>query len=54
MFLVSDSYRDSDKEICFDLEKSMWRKYRSNFQDHIDYIFNDIVIPFRFGILQYV
>ena len=34
--------------------KRMWRKHHhSVFQDHIKYIHNDIVKPFRAGILQY-
>ena len=31
----------------------MWRKYRSITQDHINYIRNDIVKPFKFRILRY-
>ena len=31
----------------------MWKKHRSVIQDHVKYIHNDIVKPFRFGILQY-
>ena len=31
----------------------MWRKHRSTFQYHVKYIHNDIVKPFRVGILQY-
>ena len=40
-----------EKELCCDLEKSMWRKHRSAFQDHVKYMHNDIVKPFRVGIL---
>ena len=31
----------------------MWRNHRSTFQDHVKYICNDIVKPFRVSILQY-
>ena len=30
----------------------MWKKHRSVFQDHIKYIYNDIVKLFRVGILR--
>ena len=31
----------------------MWRKHRYIFQNHINYIHNDTVKPFRVGIPQY-
>ena len=31
----------------------MWRKQRSVYQDHIKYICNNIVKPFRVGIIRY-
>ena len=31
----------------------MWRKQRITFQDHVKYIHNDTVKPFRFTILRY-
>ena len=31
----------------------MWRKHRSNFQDHVKYIHNEILKPFIVGIIQY-
>ena len=33
--------------------KSMWRKHRSVFQDHVKYIHNDIVKHFRVWSLHY-
>ena len=33
--------------------KAMWRNHQSVFQDHLKYICNDIVNPFRVGILRY-
>ena len=41
------------KELWLELGKSMWRKHRITFQDHVKYICNDIVKPFRVGVLQY-
>ena len=41
-----------DKELWFKLGKSVWSKHRSNFQDHVKYIHNYIVDPFRFGIVH--
>ena len=35
------------------MEESMWRKQRSTFQDHVKYIHNDKIKPFRVGIIQY-
>ena len=32
----------------------MWRKYRIIFQNHLKYICNDVVNPFRVTILHYV
>ena len=32
----------------------MWKKHRIVFQDHVKYIHNGIVKPFRVGIIQYV
>ena len=32
----------------------MWKKHRILFQDHVKYINNDIVKPFRVGIFRYV
>ena len=31
----------------------MWRKHRKILQYHVNYIHNEIVNPFRVGILQY-
>ena len=42
-----------EKEFWFKFGKSMWRKKRSIFQDHVKYLHNDIVNPFRVGITQY-
>ena len=44
---------DFDIYIWFKLGKSVWKKHRSVFQDHVKYIHNDIVKPFRVVILQY-
>ena len=33
--------------------KCMRRKHRSVYQDHMEYVRNDIVKPFRFKIIRY-
>ena len=43
-----------DKELWFESVKTIMRKRRSIFQDHVKYMHNDIVKPFRKVILQYV
>ena len=48
-----EPYTYFEKDLWFDLGKRMWRKQRSNFQDHVKYIHNDTVNPFRVGIIQY-
>ena len=42
-----------EKDLWFELVKSMWCNHSSTFQDHVKYIHNDIVKPFRFLTLQY-
>ena len=42
-----------EKEFWFELVKSVWIKYRSNFQDSVKYINNDIVKQFKVSILKY-
>ena len=42
-----------EKELWFKLVNRMRRKQRSILQDHIKYIHNGIVKPFRVGIIQY-
>ena len=53
MYLGRNWYSNFEKEIWFELSKSMWSKHRINYQDHINYIHNEIVKPFRVGNLQY-
>ena len=42
-----------ENDFWFDLRIIMWRKHSSTFQNHLKYIHNDIVNPFRVVILQY-
>ena len=35
------------------MSKSMWRKHRSTFQDHLSYIHNDIAKSFMLDIIQH-
>ena len=53
MYLGPVRCNEFDKHILFELGKSMWRKHHSTYQDHIKYIRNDIVKPFRVIIIQY-
>ena len=38
-----DYCKEFDKEFWFGLGKSMWRKHRITFADHVKYIHNNIV-----------
>ena len=40
-------------ELWFSLGKFVWRNHRSVYQDHMKYICNDIVKPFKVKILHY-
>ena len=40
-------------ELCFELLNFILRKHRSVFQEHIKYIHDNILNPFRLSILQY-
>ena len=42
-----------ENEPFFGLGKIMWQKHQYNFQDHVNYIYSDIVKPFMVGIIQY-
>ena len=50
-YLRDDKCIDFEKEICFDLGKSTWKKHWSVLQDHVKYIHN--VKPFRVLFLKY-
>ena len=52
-YLGADKCINFEKDTWFKLGKSMWKKHQSFFQDHIKYIHNNIVKPFRVVILQY-
>ena len=52
MFLGTYRWNYFEKEVWFELGKSMWRKYISTLQYHVKYIHNDIMKPLRVGILQ--
>ena len=47
----ADSCTYFDKELWFDLVKIMWINHKSVFQDHLKYMHNYIVKPFRVGII---
>ena len=42
-----------DKELWLKLGNIMFKKHRSTFQGHVKYTNNEIVKPFRVGIIQY-
>ena len=52
-YLGRDRFICYEKELWLELGKCMWRKHQSVYQDHLKYIRNDIVKPFRVGILRY-
>ena len=53
VYLARDTCVNFDREIWFELGICMWRKHWSVYQDHMKYICNDIVKPFRVKILRY-
>ena len=52
-YLGLDKYVDFEKELWFELDKCMWRKHQSVYQDHLKYVRNDMVKPSRVRILCY-
>ena len=52
-YLSNDKFFDFDRDLWLELVKFMGRKHRSVYQDHINYVCNDIVKPFKFKILCY-
>ena len=52
-FTVVDICFAFDKELWFDLGMIIWRKNISVLQNHGMYVYNDIVKPFRVGIIHY-
>ena len=52
-YLVNGNFVEFEKELWFELGKCMWRKHRIVYQDHMKYVHNDIVIPFKVKILRY-
>ena len=52
-YLDIDKFVDFERELWFELGKYVWRKHRSVYQDHMKYVCNDIVKPFKVKILRY-
>ena len=48
-----ETYKEFEKDLWFELDKSMWRKHQLLFQYHVKYIHNNIVNFFRVRIIQY-
>ena len=48
----SDWCKEFEKELWFDMGNSMWRENCYVFQDHVKYIYNDILNPYRVVIIQ--
>ena len=53
-YLARDKCVDLERYLWFEFGKCMWRKHRSFYQDHMKYVCNDIVKPFKVKILRYV
>ena len=51
-YMRLDKCVDFEKELWFELGKCMWRKHQIVYQDHLKYVCNDIVKPFRVLILR--
>ena len=52
-YLANDNCVYFEMELWFELGKCMWRKHWSVYQDHMKYVQNDIVKPFKVKILHY-
>ena len=52
-YLGIDKCANLDKELWIKLGNCMWRKHQSVYQDHLIYICNNILKPFRVEILRY-
>ena len=52
-YLARDKCVDSKRDLWLELEKCMWRKHRSVYQDHIYYVCKYSVKPFKVKILCY-
>ena len=52
-YLGVDKCINFKKELWFELGKIMWKNHHSELQDHVKYIHNYIVKPFRVGIIWY-
>ena len=52
-YLAWDKCVYFERELWFQLGKCMWRNHWSVYQDHIKYVCNDIVKPFKVKILHY-
>ena len=48
-----DKLVDFDRELWLELGKCMWRKHWIVYHNHMKYVCNDIVKPFKVKILQY-
>ena len=53
-YLAMDKCIKFEREIWFEVGKYMWRKHWSVYQDHLKYICNDILKPFRVKIIRYI
>ena len=52
-YLANDKYVDFERELLFELGKCTWRNHWSVYQDHMKYVCNDTVKPFKVKILRY-
>ena len=52
-YLARDKCVDFERELWFELGNCMWRKHQSIYQDHMNYVCNDTLKPFKIKILRY-
>ena len=52
-YLAIDKCANFERGLWFELGNSMWRKHRSVYQDHMNYVRNDTLKPFKIKILRY-
>ena len=52
-YLAMDTCVNFKRKLWFELAECIWRKHRSVYQDHMKYVCNYIVKPFKVKILRY-
>ena len=52
-YLAQDECVEFERILWFELGRCMWRKHHIFYQDHMKYVRNDILKPFKVKFLRY-